>query len=152
MKTYTLTREQWLPVTRERLFPFFAEAANLNAITPPWVGFHILTPEPIVMGLGTLIDYRIKVHGLPLRWRTRITAWEPPFRFEDTQLKGPYRKWIHTHSFEEKDGGTLCRDEIVYAVPGGALVHRLFVRRDVERIFDYRRVALERRFGSRPPA
>jgi ligand-binding SRPBCC domain-containing protein len=100
--------------------------------------FRVVTPEPIEMQVGTLIDYRLKLRGLPFGWRTRITAWEPPHRFEDTQLKGPYRLWVHEHTFEPHPQGTLCTDRVRYAVPGGPLVHWLLVRRDVEAIFDYR--------------
>ncbi len=151
MKTYTIDQEQWLPRPRDLVFPFFADAGNLQAITPPWVGFEIMTPRPIEMKAGALIDYRIHLHGIPVPWRTEITAWEPPFRFVDTQRRGPYRKWVHTHSFEERDGGTLCRDHVEYAVPGGALIHWLFVSRDVRRIFEHRRRVLDRLFA-RPPA
>lgn len=133
------TAELWLPLQREEIFSFFADAANLESITPPWVNFQTLTPTPIEMKPGTLIDYRIKIHGLPVKWRTRINAWEPPYRFVDEQLRGPYRKWVHEHTFVEKDGGTLCADRVEYAVPGGWLIDKLFVRRDVERIFAYRR-------------
>ena len=137
------TTQLWLPLPREKIFPFFADAANLEAITPPWVNFQTLTPTPIEMKPGTLIDYRIKIHGIPVKWRTRINAWEPPYRFVDEQLRGPYRKWVHEHTFEEKDGGTLCSDRVEYAVPGGWLIDKLFVRRDVERIFAYRQERIE---------
>ena len=130
--------ELWLPRAPAEVFPFFAEARNLQRITPPWLDFSILTPLPVVMRAGALIDYRLKVHGLPLRWRTEITAWEPPTRFVDEQVRGPYRVWRHTHTFEAKDGGTLCRDEVEYAALGGVLIERLFVRRDIERIFRHR--------------
>jgi ligand-binding SRPBCC domain-containing protein len=139
--------ELWLPRPRPEVFAFFAEARNLESITPPWLRFEVLTPAPIVMQTGTLIDYRLRLHGLPLRWRTEITLWEPPVRFADTQLRGPYRRWVHTHTFEERDGGTLCRDDVEYAVPGGALVERLFVRRDVERIFAHRQEVMRRLLG-----
>lgn len=133
------TAELWLPLKREEIFPFFADAGNLEAITPPWVNFHTLTPTPIQMQAGTLIDYQLKIHGIPVKWRTRINAWEPPYRFVDEQLRGPYLKWVHEHTFETQNGGTLCRDRVDYAVPGGWLIDKLFVRRDVERIFAYRR-------------
>jgi ligand-binding SRPBCC domain-containing protein len=133
------TAELWLPLKREEIFPFFADAGNLEAITPPWVNFHTLTPTPIQMQAGTLIDYQLKIHGIPVKWRTRINAWEPPYRFVDEQLRGPYLKWVHEHTFEAQNGGTLCRDRVDYAVPGGWLIDKLFVRRDVERIFAYRR-------------
>jgi ligand-binding SRPBCC domain-containing protein len=144
MTLHSFHAELWLPRPRAEVFAFFADARNLEAITPPWVNFRILTPAPIDMRVGAQIDYRIRVHGLPLRWRTEITLWEPPFRFADTQLRGPYRRWVHTHAFEEKDGGTLCLDDVSYAVPGGALIERLFVRRDIERIFAHRQAAMRR--------
>ncbi len=99
---------------------------------------------------GTLIDYRITVHGLPIRWRTEIAEWEPPHRFVDVQLSGPYTRWHHTHTFEESEGGTRCLDHVHYRPRGGALVHWLFVRRDVERIFQYRQQRLQELFGSTP--
>ena len=152
MKIHILEQEQWLLRPREEIFPFFADAANLEAITPPWVGFEILTPGPIAMRAGALIDYRIRLHGFPLRWRTEITAWDPPHRFVDEQRRGPYRQWVHTHSFVPKDGGTLCLDRVEYAVPGGSLVNRWLVRPDVERIFAHRRQVLERLFGAGAPS
>jgi ligand-binding SRPBCC domain-containing protein len=123
----------------ELWLPHSTDARNLSEITPPWVRFEVLTPAPIVMRPGALIDYRIRVHGLPIRWRTEITEWNPPHRFVDVQLRGPYTLWHHTHTFEEKDGGTLCIDSVTYRPRGGAIINRLFVRRDVERIFAYRR-------------
>ena len=139
--------ELWLPLSPEKLFPFFANAANLDAITPPWLHFHIITPPPIVMSEGTLIDYRLRVHGFPLRWRTRINVWQPPNRFVDEQIRGPYRKWVHEHTFEASNGGTLARDVVRYAVPFDFITHRWLVRPDVERIFRYRSDALRQRFG-----
>jgi ligand-binding SRPBCC domain-containing protein len=126
----------------------FGDPANLEAITPPWLSFRILTPLPIVMREGTLIDYRLRVHGLPLRWRTRISAWQPPHRFVDEQLRGPYRRWIHEHTFEPRGGGTLAREVVRYAVPFDGLLHRGFVRPDIERIFEFRAAELRRRFTS----
>lgn len=146
VNSYTLEREQWLPRPPHEIFPFFAAASNLNALTPPWVGFNILTPEPIEMRIGAVIDYRIRLHGIPVRWQTEITDWEPPTKFVDEQRIGPYRHWVHTHTFVAKDGGTLCVDHVDYAVPMGWLIHRLFVRRDVERIFDFRQQALSALF------
>lgn len=119
----------------------------MEAITPPWLNFHVLTPGVIAIMAGTKIDYQLRIHGLPVRWQSEITVWEPPGRFVDEQRRGPYRLWRHTHVFTEKDGGTLCQDEVVYAVPGGALVNWLFVRREVETIFAYRAGALRRQFG-----
>lgn len=142
MTTTTFRTHCWLPEPIEQVFPFFADAANLGVITPPWLHFTILTPLPITMRAGALIDYRLRVHGLPLRWQTEITAWEPPYRFVDEQRRGPYRRWVHTHTFEERAGGTWCADEVVYAVPGGRLIDRWFIRREVEAIFAYRRTAM----------
>lgn len=121
---------------------------NLQQITPPWLRFRVLTQPPIVMAEGALIDYRLSLHGLPIRWRTEITAWQPPARFVDRQLSGPYREWHHEHTFEEHDGGTLMRDEVRYRVPGGTIVDRLLVRPDLERIFDYRQERMLELFGS----
>lgn len=138
MKFYAFTNELWLPAARERVFSFFSAASNLEAITPPWLRFEVLTPEPIRMGTGTLIDYRIRIHGIPIRWRTEITRWNPPESFVDVQLRGPYRLWFHEHTFQVKDGGTLCTDLVRYRPRGGGLLNWLFVRRDVERIFAFR--------------
>ena len=140
--------ELWLPVSREMVFPFFADARNLEILTPAWLNFQILTPGEIRMCVGALIDYRLRVHGFPVRWRTEITGWNPPVGFQDEQRRGPYRLWRHRHTFLEQNGGTLCQDRVEYAVPGGALVNRLFVRGDVETIFKYRAVALKRHFGA----
>lgn len=147
MSQYKLHRSLWLPRSVEELFGFFSNAHNLQELTPPWVEFQILTPAPIKMGVGTLIDYKIRVHRIPLRWRTLISRWEPPMRFVDQQIRGPYRTWIHEHRFEAVDGGTKMTDDVTYDVLGGALVHRLFVRSDVERIFDYREQRMRERFG-----
>ena len=146
MKTFDFSCEQWLPRPLAEVFPFFAAARNLGAVTPPWLRFEVLTPEPVEMRAGALVDYRLRWHGLPLPWRTEISAWEPPHRFVDRQLRGPYRLWVHEHRFAERDSGTLVNDRVTYAVPGGTLVERLFVRRDVAAIFAFRRAALERLF------
>jgi len=141
MSKHTIRREIWLPHSREEVFEFFSAARNLEQITPPLLQFQVLTPEPIPMGEGTLIDYRLKVHGLPMKWRTKITRWNPPYQFADIQLKGPYKVWDHTHTFLEEDGGTRMIDEVTYELPFGPLgdiVHTLMVRRDVEEIFRYR--------------
>ena len=142
MREFSFQAEQWLPRPRAEIFSFFGEARNLEAITPPWLNFEVLTPAPIVMRAGTLIDYRIRIRGVPIRWRTEIVEWNPPHRFVDVQLRGPYTLWHHTHTFEARDGGTLCRDEVRYCPRGGALVNWLFVRRDVESIFAFRREKL----------
>ena len=138
MKTHRLHSELWLPKSLDEVFAFFADARNLQKITPPWLDFRITTPGEIDMREGAFIDYKLKVHGIPLRWRSEITVWEPPRRFVDTQLRGPYRLWNHEHRFEEQDGGTLVIDDVEYSVYGGELIRKLFVARDVEKIFDYR--------------
>ena len=145
---YDLEREQWFPRPLEEVFAFFADAGNLEAITPPWLGFEVLTPRPIAMRPGTLIDYRLRLRGVPLRWRTEISVWQPPHRCVDELRRGPYREWVHEHTFTAVDGDTLVRDRVRYRVPGGWLVHELFVRRDVERIFDYRRERLASLLGA----
>ena len=138
----------WLPVPRAELFPFFADATNLEAITPPFLRFEVLTPG-VEIRAGAIIDYRLRVHGIPIRWQSEITVWEPPFRFVDEQRRGPYRRWHHEHRFEERDGGTLCFDTVDYDVIGGALIERLFVRRDVEKIFAFRSAKLRELFAQR---
>ena len=141
MRERHLRAECFLPLPQETVFPFFADAANLEALTPEFLRFSIVSPQPIAMEVGTLIDYRIRVHGLPMRWRTRIAAWEPPHRFVDEQLRGPYRQWIHEHRFEAVPGSTRVLDHVRYVVPGGPLaplLHALFVKRDLRRIFTWR--------------
>lgn len=145
-KTVVLTAEQWLPHALEAVFPFFADARNLDLITPEWLRFEILTSHPIEMSEGTRIDYRLRWHGLPMRWQSAITRWEPPHCFIDEQRHGPYRLWHHEHRFTEAGGRTLVRDHVRYAVPGGLLTDRLFVRRDVQRIFAYRQQKLAKLF------
>jgi ligand-binding SRPBCC domain-containing protein len=147
-----LHREMWVPLPLETVFAFFSNPANLELVTPPWVGFRILSRLPVEMKKGLLLDYAIRVHGIPLKWRSEITVWEPPFRFADVQLKGPYAVWHHEHRFEARHGGTLVTDEVEYAVPfswmpGSSLVERFLVRPDVEKIFAHRRGALLRHFG-----
>jgi ligand-binding SRPBCC domain-containing protein len=146
MKEYNFSADLWLPRPRDEVFAFFADARNLEALTPPWLNFVILTPSPIAMKIGTLIDYRIRVHGLPISWRTEIVGWNPPHQFVDVQLRGPYKLWHHTHVFEEHNGGTRCLDHVRYRPRGGALVNWLFVRRDVEQIFSYRQERLRELF------
>ena len=141
-----LRREQRLPGTPDEVFPFFADAHNLEAITPPWLGFRVLTPQPIEMRPGALIEYRLALHGLPLSWLTRIEEWVPGERFVDAQLAGPYALWHHTHEFApDPGGGTLMRDTVRYALPYGPfgeIARRLFVARDLEAIFDHRTQAV----------
>jgi ligand-binding SRPBCC domain-containing protein len=153
---HVLDRSQVLPGTPSEVFPFFADARNLEAITPPFLRFSVVTPEPIEMRVGALIQYRLQLHGVPVRWLTSIQAWDPPHRFVDVQVTGPYALWHHTHTFSPCDGGTLMRDVVRYAIPFGPLgelAHRLFVARDVERIFAFRQQELaQRRSWPAPPA
>jgi ligand-binding SRPBCC domain-containing protein len=145
--TRLLRREQWFPRPLEEVFAFFADAGNLADITPPWLNFRILTPLPIDMHAGALIDYRIRLWGVPIRWRTEITAWEPPIRFVDRQIQGPYLTWIHEHRFAGSGGGTRMIDEVRYAAPLAPVSEPLFVRPQIERIFDYRAEVMRERFG-----
>lgn len=128
-------------------FAFFADAANLQKLTPPWLSFRIRTPQPIELRPGTLIDYLIVVRGLPVPWRTRISQWSPPTRFVDEQLWGPYWRWHHTHAFSDANGGTLVEDTVLYSPVGGAIVHAVIVKRDLERIFTFRQHAILAQFG-----
>ena len=137
-REFVLEREQQVPGTIEEVFAFFSDPANLERITPPWLSFRITGCSTPSIRAGTTLDYRLRLRGLPLRWRSLIRTWKPPFEFVDEQIIGPYRKWHHRHSFVERDGGVLVRDRVTYSVLGGAAVERLFVRRDLQRIFDYR--------------
>ncbi len=149
MKTYTLTAEQFVPRPLAEVFAFFERPENLAKITPPALGFVILTPTPIEMKTGALIDYTIKVMGLRLRWRTLISQYDPPHAFVDEQINGPYRLWQHRHSFREVEGGTLISDKVNYALPMGILgrmAHALFVRRQLQGIFAYRAKVIGEKF------
>ncbi len=147
-EVHTLRRVQRLAAPPDAVFPFFGDAGNLEAITPPLLRFRILTPRPIAMHAGTLIEYRLRLHGIPVRWVTQILDWEPGGRFVDSQIKGPYALWHHTHDFApDKEGGTVMTDTVRYALPGGPvgeLARRLVVARDLETIFDFRRDAVAR--------
>ncbi len=146
MKTHTFTCEQRLDAPLNNVFDFFSDAHNLEAITPPFLRFEVVTPRPIAMQIGTLIDYRLRVRGLPIRWRSEITAWDPPHRFIDEQRRGPYRLWHHEHRFEADGDATMAYDEVTYAVPLNWLLHG-FIRKDIERIFAYRQEQLEAWFN-----
>jgi ligand-binding SRPBCC domain-containing protein len=143
---HLLERRQRVALPIEEAFAFYGDARNLEQITPPWLGFE-LTSTPEEMGVGALIEYELELHRVPIHWQTRIEIWEPPHRFVDVQLRGPYALWNHTHSFEA-DGpdATLIGDRVRYSIPFGplgSLAHVLFVKRDVNRIFDFRREAVE---------
>jgi ligand-binding SRPBCC domain-containing protein len=136
-----------LPI--EQVFAFFSKAENLEAITPAELAFRIETPLPIVMGQGTLIDYRLKLNGVSFAWRTRITAWDPPYAFVDEQLKGPYAAWLHTHTFSDEGGKTRMDDEVLYKLPLWPLgeVAYPFVKSKVEGIFRHRRAKMREILG-----
>ena len=150
MSVHVIRRELWVPRPPAEVFEFFSQARNLELITPPFLNFRVLTPEPIAMRVGALISYRLKIRGIPAGWLTEITRWNPPYEFADFQRKGPNRLWDHTHTFHAENGGTRMVDEVRYALPFGPLgdlVHALLVRRDVELIFNYRNEWIARHFG-----
>jgi ligand-binding SRPBCC domain-containing protein len=150
MRTFTLEYETTIDRPLAEVFPFFSRPENLARITPPAMGFDILTPSPIEMKSGAVIDYTVKVLGLRVHWRTLISDYNPPHGFVDQQLKGPYVLWHHTHTFREANGKTIMGDRVVYALPFGwlgRLVHRLFVRSQLERIFQYRSKVIHRVFA-----
>ena len=145
--TFVLHAEQWLPCSRPQLFEFFSDAFKLETLTPPLLRFQVCTPPPIVIQTGTLIDYRLRLHGIPIRWQSEICEWEPPVRFVDRQTRGPYRLWRHEHRFVEQEGGTRAIDHVVYRPPGGTLVNRLFVVPDLRKIFGFRTQKLREIFS-----
>jgi len=136
-----LEREQFIPLPIEDVFEPFSRAENLQALTPPWLHFRITTELRIEMREGALIEYRLRFHGVPVRWRTEIEVWEPPHRFVDLALKSPFALWHHTHTFEAVEGGTMARDRVGFG-PFGEAAHALLVGRDLERIFEFRRDAI----------
>jgi ligand-binding SRPBCC domain-containing protein len=147
---YHLERSLFIPHPRKEVFAFFTDAENLERITPAFLHFHILTPRPIVMKAGTLIDYQLRLFSVPFRWRTRIETFEPFSSFTDVQLSGPYRRWHHCHEFHEGSGGTIMRDRVDYELPFGplgTLAQAFFVRRAVEQIFNHRNTTITKIFS-----
>ena len=154
MAEYILEREQIIRRPRAEVFEFFADAVNLERITPPELQFHIITPPPIEVRKGALIDYELKLRGIPITWKTEITQWNPPHDFVDTALRGPYKQWIHLHAFEERSDGreTYMKDVVRYRLPLeplGDLAH-FYVKKELAYIFDYRRQVIEEIFHSKP--
>jgi ligand-binding SRPBCC domain-containing protein len=147
MKSFTLTTSIWLPASLEHVFEFFSRAENLERLTPTFLRFRILTRPPVTLRQGTIIDYRISLHGIPVSWQSEITDWNPPHRFVDEQRRGPYRMWKHVHEFEPDDEGTRVTDRVEYATWGGTIVNTLFVAPDLRRIFAYRHSTLIAHFG-----
>lgn len=155
----------------KKVFNFFSDATNLEVLTPHWLHFKIISSLPIKMGTGTVIEYKLKVKGIPISWRSEILDWNPPFVFVDRQINGPYEMWVHTHRFTDIQNGTRVDDEVIYKVPGDGLVEQCFrnrwsiirlggyllqlvpycvaliVRRDLDKIFDYRTRKLQKYFG-----
>ncbi|MBL8048671.1 MAG: SRPBCC family protein [Chthonomonas sp.] len=149
-KTHVLECETFLPLPLETVFEFFSNAENLETITPKDLQFSILTPCPIEMRQGALIDYRLKLNGIPMTWKTEIEVWEPGVRFVDNQLKGPYKRWWHEHKFREVEGGVIMNDRVEYELPFGPLgeiAHALFVRKKVQGIFGHREAAIRQALG-----
>lgn len=147
MKTYWLRKSIWLPRPCAEIFEFFSNPGNLDRLTPAWLNFSILTPAASQIKQGTLLDYRLRLRGIPIRWQSKIALWEPPHRFIDRQTKGPYSLWRHEHTFEDRDNGTLVGDNVEYAVPGGIMVQKFLVAPDIARIFNYRHLVLESLFN-----
>ena len=143
--THHLSARLELPLPIDRVFAFFGDAANLERITPPELHFHILTPQPLAMAAGTVIDYQLRLFGVRFRWRSEIAEWHPPHQFVDVQLKGPYREWIHTHRFNATANGTTILDEVRYRLPLSPLGDLAYpaVKLQLARVFAYRTRALE---------
>lgn len=152
-KTYRLVREQMVGRPLEDVFAFFADARNLEILTPPWLRFQILTPGQIEMRVGTIIQYALKVHGVPMHWTTAITIWKPPYEFVDVQLRGPYVLWHHRHTFESLGERTRMTDQVEFALPLGLVgrtLYKFVLARDLTDIFDFRERAIERSLASSP--
>ena len=150
MKTYNIKFEQFIDLPIEDVFNFFSRPENLSLITPPRLKFDILTPSPIQMKEGQLIDYSLTImYFMKLHWRTLITNYNHPHKFIDQQIKGPYSLWHHTHIFQEKNGGTLIQDEVTYAITFGLigrLIHAIYIKYDLRSIFKYRHKILNKIF------
>jgi hypothetical protein len=149
MKTFEINMKQYINKPLEVVFEFFSKPENLEMITPKSLSFNILTPTPIKMEKGSLIDYTIRLFGVPIHWRTLISDYEPPFRFVDQQIKGPYTFWHHTHTFKLVEGGVEIIDEVKYSLPLGwlgTLAHAIWVRKDLEEIFEYRKTVIQNYF------
>ena len=146
---YRLETRTFVPAPLPEVFGFFADARNLETITPAFLRFKVLTPE-VAMQVGARIDYKLRLRGLPFRWQSEITQWEPNVRFKDEQRRGPYHYWRHLHLFREDGDGTIVEDGVEYDVPGGSLVHQWLVSPELVRIFKYRQDALARIFGEDP--
>ncbi len=146
---YLMRAQCIVPRNLDEVFAFFSDAVNLQRLTPPWVRFQVLTPQPIAMRLGLLIDYKLRIRGVPLRWQSEITAWQPQTFFVDEQRRGPYTFWRHEHRFEPCSEGTRVLDDVSYGVPGGALIHALLIRRDIQSIFRFRQQSLQEIFPTR---
>ena len=150
MKPHVLIAETHLYAPLQEVFEFFSNAAHLNEVTPPELHFKFLTPMPIEMKVGATIDYLIRLSGIPIRWRTLITEWQPTVRFKDTQVRGPYALWEHEHYFEQREGYVYMRDTVHYLSPGWFLepiIHHLFVKNKVESIFEHRKERFAALFG-----
>lgn len=154
MKVFALQRQHLVRRPHREVFRFFEQPENLATITPPWLGFRIVTPSPVTMKKGAVIDYTITIAGKRIRWQSLISAYDPPYKFVDDQLRGPYTLWRHTHTFSETDGGTIISDEVHYALPFGPvgrIAHALFVQRQLETIFDYRARVIDQLFATDQP-
>lgn len=152
MKTHRFETQVWLPQPRDLIFEFFANPNNLERLTPAWLHFEILTRPNREILRGTLLDYRLRIRGIPLRWQSEIVSWEPPSYFVDRQTRGPYSLWVHQHTFTEMNNGTLVGDRVEYAVPGGWIVQRFLIAPDLERIFQHRHRVLKEIFSGPGPA
>lgn len=149
MKPHTLQRATFINRPVDEVFHFFSNPVNLARITPPAFRLRIITPQPVVIQQGTIIDYKIKALGIPFKWRTEITVWQPPHRFVDIQVHGPYSLWTHEHVFEAKDGGTLMHDRLQFRSPGWVLeplINKLLVQPKIEELFDHREACLKKIF------